>query len=72
MIAQHFDATCDLCSVELKTLKRAITHYDSEHNIDEGYLKCCGLKFKRDKLVMDHVRWHINPDIFKFVRFDCL
>lgn len=65
IFAQYFDTTCDLCSIDLKSLKRAIPHYKREHQIDEGYIKCCGLKLKRDKLVNDHIRWHINPDIFK-------
>lgn len=64
---QYFDTTCDLCSIELKSLRRAISHYRNEHRIDEGYIKCCGLKLKRDKLVDDHIRWHINPEIFKYI-----
>lgn len=62
---QNFDTSCDICSIELKSLRRAISHYKNEHQIDEGYIKCCGLKLKRDKLVNDHIRWHINPEIFK-------
>lgn len=62
---QNFDTTCDLCSIELKSLKRAISHYRNEHQNHEGYIKCCGLKIKSDKLVNDHIRWHINPEIFK-------
>lgn len=65
IFTQHFDTTCDICSDDLKSLKRAIAHYKHEHNIEEGYIKCCGLKLKRDKLVSDHIRWHINPEIFK-------
>lgn len=67
VFAQHFDTTCDICSVELKTLKRAISHYKHQHKNDEGYVKCCGLKLKRDKLVDDHIQWHLNPEIFKSV-----
>lgn len=61
----YFDTTCDICSIELKSLKRAITHYKKSHQIDEGYIKCCGLKLKHDRLVSDHIRWHQNPEIFK-------
>lgn len=63
-IEKHFDHTCDFCSVEIKSLDRAAKHYRSEHNMD-GYLKCCGYKFKVSTLVSDHIRWHLNPKIFE-------
>lgn len=63
-IEQHFQRTCDLCPFQIKSLNRAIKHYQSEHSV-EGYLKCCNLKFKRPVLVEDHVRWHLNPKVFK-------
>ncbi|XP_031622031.1 zinc finger protein 888-like [Contarinia nasturtii] len=62
---ENFDTTCDICSIELKSLRRAITHYKNEHQIDDGYIKCCGLKLKRDKLVADHIKWHEYPEMFK-------
>lgn len=62
---QYFDTTCDLCSADLKSLRRANTHYRNEHKMEDGYIKCCGLKIKKDSHVNDHIRWHINPDIFK-------
>lgn len=65
IFVSNFDTTCDICSIDLRSLKRAITHYKLKHGIEEGYIKCCGLKMKRDKLVEDHIRWHINPEIFK-------
>lgn len=65
VIAEHFNRTCDLCPVELKSLKRAISHYRTEHNIDQGYLSCCGRRFKKLTLVEDHVRWHLNPNVFQ-------
>lgn len=64
IFAQYFDNTCDLCSTELKSLRHALPHYKREHKI-EGYVKCCQLKFKSEKLVNDHLQFHINPEIFK-------
>lgn len=65
MIAENFDTTCDICSMDLKTLKRAISHYELKHDTEGGYIKCCGLKLKRDNQIDDHIRWHANPNIFK-------
>lgn len=64
-MAKNFDMTCDVCSIDLKTLTNAVTHYKKEHKIDDGYIKCCGLKLKRENTVSDHIKYHINPNIFK-------
>lgn len=65
VIAKHFKRTCDLCTVELKTLPDAIEHYRSEHQLEQGYLTCCRKIFRRSYLIVDHVRWHLNPNVFK-------
>lgn len=65
IFVQYFDNTCDLCSTELNSLRQALPHYKRQHKIDEGYVKCCQLKFKSEKLVNDHIQFHINPEIFK-------
>lgn len=63
--APKFDTTCDICSIDLKTLAKAIPHYKNQHDIDDGYIKCCGRKFKQAQMVRDHIKWHNNPSIFK-------
>lgn len=65
IIAEYFDHTCDSCPVQLKTFKHAISHYSTKHNNQSGYLKCCGLKFKKKLHVLDHVRWHLDPTVFQ-------
>lgn len=59
VIAKHFEATCELCPMELGSLRRAIEHYHSDHKISGGFLKCCGKKLKTPKNVQEHVRWHL-------------
>lgn len=65
MIEQHFDHSCDYCTMEMKTLKQAVEHYNTDHNIADGYLKCCDMKFKFKSQVEYHIQWHLDPDIFK-------
>lgn len=65
IIAKHFERTCNLCPVDLKSFEQAVQHYRSEHNIARGYLSCCGLKLNKASSVRDHVRWHLNPNVFK-------
>lgn len=64
VLLQEFDTTCDVCAVYLGTLKKAISHYKKYHKM-EGYIKCCKFKFKKDIHVDDHIKWHVQPDIFK-------
>lgn len=63
-LLQEFDTTCDICSIELGSLKKSITHYRKCHKID-GYIKCCGLKFKQDAHIEDHIKLHVRPDMFQ-------
>lgn len=65
MIEKHFDHSCDYCTMEIKTLKQAVEHYNNDHNIADGYLKCCDMKFKFKSQVEYHIQWHLDPDIFK-------
>lgn len=59
-ILAYFEPSCDLCPMELGSFNRAIEHYLADHKITNGYMKCCGKKFKSQKSVEDHARWHVN------------
>ncbi|XP_037044358.1 transcription factor grauzone-like isoform X2 [Bradysia coprophila] len=61
-IRRFFKMKCEICSdVELDTLKRARKHYRQAHKTI-GYLTCCGKKFKFRYRMLDHIRYHVNPD----------
>lgn len=62
-IGEHFDLSCDHCSAELKTLKQTVDHYANEHG-EDGYMKCCDMRLKLRFQVEDHVRWHLDPNVF--------
>lgn len=64
-VAEHFDLRCDLCTAELKTLSETLDHYADEHDLPNGYMKCCDLKLKFRFQVEDHVRWHLDPNVFR-------
>lgn len=63
VIAAHFEPTCELCPMELGTLRRAIEHYRSDHKIGDGFLKCCGKRLKTPKSVQSHVRVHLDAKL---------
>lgn len=63
-ISEYLDMTCDICKVALDSLQHAKLHYAEEHN-KNGYVKCCGIKFKELSQLNDHFKVHKNPDIYK-------
>lgn len=60
-----FNMKCDVCKNVFESLEEALTHYNQMHDDQNGYIKCCNLQFKDVSLARDHLKWHMNPDIFK-------
>lgn len=68
MMERHFNMKCDFCTMEFVSLRVARQHYLSEHNVQHGYIKCytcSNIKFRTNKILLDHIQWHIEPDTFK-------
>lgn len=63
-ILKGFDTTCEFCGIQSGSLNEANDHYKIHHNAG-GYIKCCGLKFRKEKTVADHIKFHVKPDIFR-------
>lgn len=55
----------DGCNSIFETFEEAQTHYEYEHQDTNGYVKCCDLKLNEKRLVKDHIKWHLNPEVFK-------
>lgn len=65
-IRTFFDMQCEICKTELSSLQHAKLHYLEQHDIPDGYIKCCEMKFREVKNINDHLRYHLNPNIFKY------
>lgn len=65
-----FDMSCDCCSNVFESLDEARKHYTSEHDNPRGYIKCCGRRMFYRCQVVQHVTRHLDPDKFKYVKFD--
>lgn len=65
VIAKHFVPTCKVCPAQLHSLAQAIEHYRDQHQMDNGYLECCNRKFNKRAALVNHVRWHLNPNAFQ-------
>lgn len=64
VIATHFNMKCDHCDNVFKSLQEAQFHYMHEHQIADGYVQCCGVKFKHIAAMEGHAFYHIRPDLF--------
>lgn len=52
---------CDICiNTKFETLVGARHHYRKVHNMD-GYLICCGKKYHRRFMLLEHMILHTNP-----------
>lgn len=67
VISKHFDMNCDICGEELKSLTQAEFHYMDAHKKDY-YLKCCGIKLLNKTKISNHVLWHLDPNLYKWVK----
>ncbi|KAJ6641732.1 Transcription factor grauzone, partial [Pseudolycoriella hygida] len=62
-VREYFHMKCDICGDPFETYRSAQKHYRAAHKI-EGYLICCGQKFHRRGRVLNHIKYHLNPDEF--------
>lgn len=56
---------CEICSVELSSLREAKSHYSYFHKM-KGYLICCGRKFNARCRLIEHINIiHLHEDTFR-------
>ncbi|ALC41309.1 CG8388 [Drosophila busckii] len=63
-IKDHFKIHCPTCSEELSDFSVLLVHHREKHNV-RGYAVCCNRKFWKRGVLVDHLRRHQNPDLFK-------
>lgn len=50
---------CDICTDKVDSLREAKAHFKSAHGV-EGYIVCCGRKFRQRCRLVEHVNTHFN------------
>lgn len=55
---------CDLCNQQLPDFDSLRAHFSRVHQ-ERCYLKCCERKFFRRCVYVEHLRLHLNPDLYK-------
>uniref|UniRef100_A0A1B0APQ5 Transcription factor grauzone n=1 Tax=Glossina palpalis gambiensis TaxID=67801 RepID=A0A1B0APQ5_9MUSC len=59
------DLSCVVCNAEFATLALLRSHFRQEHPNHKCYVLCCQRKFFHRYQLVEHIRVHIKPDIFK-------
>lgn len=56
---------CDLCKKKFINYNLLWLHFKDEHPSDNCHVVCCGHKILTRKLLVEHIRFHLNPNSFK-------
>ncbi|KAG4072165.1 hypothetical protein HA402_015664 [Bradysia odoriphaga] len=64
ILTQSVDSHCDICNKDQQTisLQQMKDHYKQQHDMDDGHIKCCGVKMTTDVEVNGHVYRHLHSD----------
>lgn len=66
-ISQYMGLHCDVCNVAADNFASLKLHMRNEHNMENGYVKCCDKKFHRRANLLYHIRHHVDPDCYRYV-----
>lgn len=64
-ISEFFNLSCDECSITFPTFFNLRVHQQSVHNHKAGFVYCCNKKLKGQAQLLEHLNWHLNPDLFR-------
>ncbi|XP_037715326.1 transcription factor grauzone [Drosophila subpulchrella] len=67
IIAKFFTSVlpCAICNLLVHNFTEMQRHHRLTHQVDPGYMMCCGRKFTQRKVLAEHVLVHWNPEHFK-------
>lgn len=63
-IRDHFKVQCHVCNMPMQDFSEMLLHARKEHN-QRGYAMCCNRKFLKRGVLVDHLRRHQDPELFK-------
>ncbi|XP_017096813.2 transcription factor grauzone [Drosophila bipectinata] len=63
-IRDHFKIQCPICTTPMEGFSEMLVHVRREHN-QRGFSMCCGRKFWKRGMLVDHLRRHQDPELFK-------
>ncbi|XP_016958828.1 transcription factor grauzone [Drosophila biarmipes] len=63
-IREHYKVQCHICSSPMEGFTEMLLHVRREHK-QRGYSMCCNRKFFKRGYLVDHLRRHQDPELFK-------
>lgn len=63
-IREHYKVHCPVCSSPMEGFSEMLVHMRREHK-QRGYSTCCNRKFFKRGVLVDHLRRHQDPELFK-------
>ncbi|KAH8283545.1 hypothetical protein KR018_005489, partial [Drosophila ironensis] len=63
-LREHFKVQCQICAAPMEGFSEMLVHVRQEHK-QRGYAMCCGRKFWKRGVLVDHLQRHQNPELFK-------
>ncbi|XP_060658989.1 transcription factor grauzone [Drosophila nasuta] len=63
-IRDHYKVICPICNGAMEDFTELLVHTRKEHN-QRGYALCCNRKFWKRGVLVDHLRRHQDPELFK-------
>lgn len=64
LVSKYMNMNCELCNHPFETLPEARAHYRSTHGQRDVIINCCDRRLRVSN-IRDHLRYHMDPDIFK-------
>ncbi|XP_052842946.1 transcription factor grauzone [Drosophila gunungcola] len=63
-IQEHYKVLCHICNLPMEGFSQMLVHVRREHK-QRGYAMCCNRKFWKRGVLVDHLRRHQEPELFK-------
>ncbi|KAH8261528.1 hypothetical protein KR044_010626, partial [Drosophila immigrans] len=63
-IRDHYKVICPICNTAMEDFSELLLHARKDHN-QRGYALCCNRKFWKRGVLVDHLRRHQDPELFK-------
>ncbi|XP_073823757.1 uncharacterized protein [Musca autumnalis] len=60
----HFMIKCEICQIQFDTFNLLSCHFRKEH-AEQPYVVCCNKKIFHRRVLVEHVKCHLNPEDFK-------
>lgn len=65
LIQKFFTMVCEICTQSLQSFAHAKEHFQSVHQRSVS-LRCCQKPFTKLYRMVQHCRWHEDPNAFRF------